>query len=67
MKKTVRSFVYRAARTFLQTFLAVLLASPLLNLNVSSVKAAAVAGIGAVLSLIQRALDETPLGPIPPG
>lgn len=67
MNKTIKSFVYRAARTFLQTFLAVLLGAPLLDLNVSSVKAAAVAGIGAVLSLIQRALDETPIAPIPPG
>lgn len=67
MAKTLKSFVYRAARTFLQTFLAVITGAPLMSLNISSVKAAAIAGIGAVLSLIQRALDETPLSPIPPG
>lgn len=67
MTTKLKSFVYRAARTFLQTFLAVITGAPLLDLNVSSVKAAAVAGIGAVLSLLQRALDETPLAPIPPG
>lgn len=67
MTKTLKSFVYRAARTFLQTFLAVITGAPLMSLDISSVKAAAIAGIGAVLSLIQRALDETPLAPIPPG
>lgn len=64
---TIRSAFYRAARTFLQTFLAVITSAPLLDLDVSSVKAAIVAGVGAVLALIQRMLDETPLSPIPPG
>ena len=63
----IKSFVYRAARTFLQTFLAVITGAPLLDANVSTVKAAAFAGIAAVLALAQRALDETPLSPIPPG
>ena len=63
----LKSFVYRAARTFLQTFLAVITGAPLMNLDVSSVKAAGIAGLGAVLSLAQRALDETPFAPIPPG
>jgi len=63
----IKSGVYRAARTFLQTFLAVITGAPLLDLDVSSVKAAAIAGLGAVLSLVQRMLDETPISPIPPG
>lgn len=67
MTPKLKSFVYRAARTFIQSFLAVITAAPMLDLDVSTVKAAAVAGIAAVLSLIQRALDETPLSPIPPG
>lgn len=67
MGNTIKSATYRAARTFLQTFLAVITGAPLLDLNVSSVKAAAVAGIGAVLAMVQRALDETPISPIPPG
>lgn len=63
----LKSIVYRAARTFLQTFLAVITSAPLLDLNVPAVKAAAIAGLGAVLSMVQRMLDETPLSPIPPG
>lgn len=41
--------------------------APLLDANISSVKAAAIAGIGAVLSLVQRMLDDTAVGVIPPG
>lgn len=67
MSATIRSAVYRAARTFLQTFLAVITGAPLMDLNVSSLKAAGVAGLGAVFALIQRMLDETPISPIPPG
>ena len=67
MNPKVRNALIRAARTFLQAFLAVITGAPLLDLNVSTLKAAGVAGIGAVFSLIQRALDDTPLGVIPPG
>lgn len=66
MSDKIRSAFIRAARTFLQTFLAVLMGAPLLEANISSVKAAAIAGIGAVLSLVQRMLDDTPVGVIPP-
>ena len=57
----VKSLSIRAARTFLQTFLAVLLASPALNLSAPGLKAAAVAGLASVLSLAHRLLDETPV------
>lgn len=67
MLRVVRSGLLKASRTFLQTFFAVITGAPLLNLNVSAVKAAAVAGLGAVFALVQRALDETPLPTIPPG
>lgn len=67
MNERIRSGLIRAARTFLQTFLAVLMGAPLLEADISSVKAAAIAGIGAVLSLAQRMLDDTPVGVIPPG
>ena len=64
----IRSALLRAARTWLSTFLAVLTASPLLSINVSVVKTAAVAGMASVLTVAQRALDEAPGVPtIPPG
>ena len=65
--RVIRSALYRASRTFLQAGLAIITAAPLLNLDVSTLKAAAVAGIAAVLSLVQRALDESPLPTIPAG
>ena len=57
--KLMKSLLVRAARTFLQTFLAILLASPVLNLSGSGLKAAAVAGFASVLSMVNRLLDET--------
>jgi hypothetical protein len=55
----VKSLLIRAARTFLQAFLAVLLAAPALDLSGPVLKAAAVAGLASVLSMINRLLDET--------
>ncbi len=69
-KKTrdlIRSAILRATRTFLQSFLAIVTASPLLELDVSSLQAAAAAGLAAVLALAQRALDESGVPTIPPG
>lgn len=63
----VRSAAARAARTFLQAFLAVVTAGPLLDLGVSTLKAAAVAGVAAVLALVQRWLDDTSVPTLPPG
>jgi hypothetical protein len=63
--KLVKSLSIRAARTFLQTFLAVLLASPALNLSAPGLKAAAVAGLASVLSLAHRLLDESPVPSLP--
>jgi hypothetical protein len=57
--KLLKSLLVRAARTFLQTFLAILLAAPVLNLSGSGLKAAAVAGLASVLSMVNRLLDET--------
>jgi hypothetical protein len=64
---TLRSGLLRAARTFTQSFLAVITAAPLLSLDVPTVKAGAVAGIAAVLALAQRWLDDTAVPTIPPG
>jgi hypothetical protein len=57
--KLLKSLLVRAGRTFLQTFIAILLATPVLNLSGSGLKAAAVAGFASVLSMINRLLDET--------
>ena len=61
----VRSILVRAVRTFLQTFLAVLLAAPALDLSGPGLKAAAVAGLASVLSMAQRLLDETAVPSLP--
>ena len=55
----LRSILIRAARAFLQTFLAMLLAAPVLNLSGPALKAAGVAGLASVLSMLHRLLDET--------
>ncbi len=63
----LRSAALRAARTFLQAFLAVVTAAPLLDVDVPTVKAGAMAGLAAVLALAQRWLDTTDVPTIPPG
>lgn len=64
---TLRRALIRAARTFLQAFLAVVTGAPLMNADVSTLKAAGFAGIGAVLSLAQNALEQATDAPIPRG
>jgi hypothetical protein len=59
--KLVRSVLIRAGRTFLQTFIAVLLATPVLSLTLPTLEAAAVAGLASTLSMLHRLLDETPV------
>ena len=61
------SGLLRAARTFLQAFLAVLTAAPVLDVSVPTLKAAAMAGVASVLALAQRFLDDTSVPTIPPG
>lgn len=63
----LRSGLLRAARTFLQSFLAVVSSAPLLDLNVPTLKAAAAAGVAAVLALVMRWLDTTDVPTIPAG
>lgn len=63
----VRSALMRAARTFTQSSLAVLTAGPVLNLNIPTLKAGGAAGLAAVLALVQRWLDDTPVPTIPTG
>lgn len=63
----IQSALLRALRTFLQSFLAVVTAGPLLDLNVPTVKAAGAAGLAAVLALVMRWLDMTPVPTIPAG
>lgn len=67
LRPIVKSAVLRAARTFAQAFLAMVTAGPLLELDVSTLKAAAVAGLAAVLALVQRWLDTTHVPTIPAG
>ncbi|MGH3664819.1 MAG: hypothetical protein ACRDU8_01790 [Egibacteraceae bacterium] len=55
----VKAVALRGARSFLQTFIAVLLASPVLDLSGPTLKAAAVSGFAAVLAMLHRLLDET--------
>lgn len=63
----VQSAILRATRTFLQAFLAVVTAAPLLDVDVPTVKAGAMAGVAAVLALVQRWLDTTEVPTIPAG
>lgn len=66
-KWKIKSACLRAARTFLQSFVAVLIASGADYVDVSTLKAAGVAGGAAVLALVQRWLDDVGVSPIPPG
>jgi hypothetical protein len=67
MNPVLRSGLLRAARTFLQSFLAVVTSAPLLDLNVPTIKAAGAAGVAAVLALVMRWLDTTDVPTIPAG
>ncbi len=67
MNDKLRSGLTRAARTFLQAALAQIALAPLVDVNLPTLKVAAFAGGAAVLSLVQRWLDGTPIGIIPPG
>jgi hypothetical protein len=55
----------RGARTFLQVFLAGVLAAPLLDLPLSSIEAAALAGLAGLFAIVHRLLDETPVPSLP--
>lgn len=66
-KPAVHSAAARAARTFLQAFIAQVTLAPLLNADIGTLKAAGIAGGGAVLALIQRSLDQAGVKTIPPG
>ncbi len=60
-----RSGAWRALRTFLQAFLASVLAGPLQLANIGTLRAAGLAGVAAVLALVMRWLDGTDF-PTPP-
>ena len=62
-----RSAAWRAVRTFLQAFLATVIAGPLQLVNVGTLRAAALAGLAAVLALLMRWLDGTEFPTPPPG
>lgn len=64
---TFKSAAVRAARTFLQAFLGIVIGTGVANADVSTLKAAGFAGIGAVLSLLQNALEQASSAPIPRG
>lgn len=61
--KTVASRLYpavvRGVRTFVQAFLAVLLVNGNNSIDLSNAKAAGIAGIAAVLSLVQNTVTPT--------
>jgi len=65
--ETARSAGLRATRTFLQAFLAVITAGPVLHLGIPTYKAGLTAGVAAVLALAQRLLDDTAVPTIPRG
>lgn len=67
MAEIIKKALIRGARTFLQAFLAVVTGAPLLDLNVSTLKAAAVAGLGALIALVQNALEQASDAPVPRG
>lgn len=67
MAQIIRRALVRAARTFMQAFLAVVTGAPLMNADVSTLKAAGFAGIGAVLSLLQNTLEQASDAPVPRG
>ncbi len=67
LAETARSAGLRAARTFLQAFLAVITAGPVLHLGIPTYKAGLTAGLAAVLALAQRLLDDTAVPTIPRG
>lgn len=67
MADIIKKALIRGARTFLQAFLAVVTGAPLLDLNVSTLKAAAVAGLGALIALVQNALEQASDAPVPRG
>lgn len=67
LEDTLRSAAVRAVRTFLQAFLAVLTAGPVLNLGIPTYKAGLTAGLAAVLALAQRLLDDTAIPSLPKG
>lgn len=59
--------VIRALRTFLQAFLGILVGSPIFNMDVSVLKSAIAAGVGAVISLVQNALEDNTSVEVPKG
>lgn len=65
--RVLRSGFLRAGRTALQAFLGVFYGLPLVDVNVATWKAAFAAALAAVLALVMRWLDETPVPTIPPG
>ena len=62
-----RSAGFRAARTFSQAFLGTVLAGTTFHFGIEPLKSAGVAGFAAVLTLVQRWLDTTPVPTIPAG
>ena len=65
--KVLRSGGLKAVRTYLQAFLGTFYGLPLFDVNVATWKAAAAAGIAALIALVMRWLDETPIPTIPAG
>lgn len=63
----MNAVLIRALRTYLHAFLGLLIASPLLELDLGSLKALLVAAAPGALSLIQNALEVKTDAPVPRG
>jgi hypothetical protein len=66
-KALIRSALLRAARTFSQAFVGTVVGAPVLGVHAATLRLAAVSGFVAVLTLVQRALDASPVPTIPAG
>jgi hypothetical protein len=53
----MKAILIRAARTYLQALIGLLIASPLADLNISTVKTLLVSAAPAALSVVQNALE----------
>lgn len=63
----MNAVLIRALRTYLQTLIGLLIASPAFSLDLGSLKAAAVAALPAALALVQNALEVGADAPVPRG
>lgn len=66
-KARIQSALWRALRTFSQAFIASLTLAGAGLYSMAAYKSATLAGVAAVLALVQRWLDATEVPTLPPG